>query len=77
MDQFALKLEAIINAITPYVWVIAAASVLVIGIMLIIPNEQIHQKAIHALPYVLVGCAIALGAVTIGKWLCNTTIGTY
>lgn len=69
MDAFASNIENLCTAAQPLVVVLVIASLMIIGIMLIVPSERIHHTALKALPFVLLGSAISLGAVTLGKWV--------
>lgn len=69
MDKFAENINNICTACIPYVWILAVVAVLITGVMFIIPSEGVHQKAIKALPFIIIGCVLALGAVYIGKWI--------
>lgn len=69
MDQFADNVQALCEACQPYVWVLVVAAFLVIGIMLIIPSEKSHEAAKKAIPFVVIGLLIALGAVYLGDWV--------
>lgn len=67
MENFALKIEAFVNSVAPYVYALVALALLVIGIMMIWPSERSKEKAKEAVPWVVIGAAIAIGAVTIAK----------
>ena len=69
MDKFAENLNNICTAVIPYVWILVVAALLVTGILLIVPSERIHQSALLALPFIVLGSVIAMGAVYLGKWL--------
>lgn len=69
MDKFADNVQALCEACQPYVWVLAVAAFLVIGVMLVIPSEKSHEAAKKAIPFVVVGLLLALGAVYLGDWI--------
>jgi hypothetical protein len=69
MDQFATNLNAILTACQPYSWVVAACSLFIIGLLFGIPSEKCHAVAQKALPFVIIGVLLMLGAVYIGKWI--------
>ncbi len=69
MDKFAENLNNICTAAIPYVWILVVVALLVTGIMLIIPSERVHHNALQALPFIVLGSIIAMGAVYLGKWL--------
>lgn len=68
MAKFGSAIIDLVEAIQPYCYVIAVVSLLVIGGMFAWPSEESHQKAKKALPFVVVGLAMMLGAVVLGKW---------
>lgn len=41
-----------------------------------IPNEKCHSMALKALPFLLTGLVIALGAVYIGEWVTSRIVFT-
>lgn len=69
MDSFANTIKNLITTSQPYVAIVVMAVLLIVGIFLIIPSEELHRKALKALPFVIIGCGIALGAVFIGQWI--------
>ena len=69
MDSFANTIKNLITTSQPYVAIVVMAVLLIVGIFLIIPSEELHRKALKALPFLVIGCGIALGAVFIGQWI--------
>lgn len=69
MDKFAENINTLITELIPYTWVLAVAALLITGVMFIIPSEETHKKATRALPFIIIGSIVAIGAVYIGKWL--------
>ena len=67
MGNFALKLENFVSSVAPFVYAIVAFALLVLGIMMIYPSESSKGKAKNAVPWVVIGSAVAMGAVTIAK----------
>ena len=67
MGNVALKMENFVSSVAPYVYAIVAFALLVLGIMMIYPSESSKEKAKNAMPWVLIGSAVAMGAVTIAK----------
>ncbi|MBF1036362.1 MAG: hypothetical protein HXL15_02790 [Parvimonas sp.] len=67
MGNFALKLENFVSSVAPFVYAIVAFALLVLGIMMIYPSESSKEKAKNAVPWVVIGSAVAMGAVTIAK----------
>ena len=67
MGNFALKLENFVSSVAPFVYAIVAFALLALGIMMIYPSESSKEKAKNAVPWVVIGSAVAMGAVTIAK----------
>lgn len=67
MGNFALKLENFVSSVAPFVYAIVAFALLVLGIMMIYPSESSKEKAKNAVPWVVIGSAVAMDAVTIAK----------
>jgi len=67
MGNFALKLENFVSSVAPFVYAIVAFALLVLGIMMIYPSESSKEKAKNAVPWVVIGSAVAMGAVTIAR----------
>ena len=74
MDKFAENIYRLCEEAQPYTYVLAIVSYLVIGAMFLIPSEEGRQKAKKALPWVIVGVLLMLGAVYGGKWLTGKII---
>ena len=69
MDKFAENLNNLITAVIPYVWILTVSALVITGIMFVIPSDETHRKATKALPFIIIGSIIAIGAVYIGKWI--------
>ena len=67
MGNVALKLENFVSSVAHFVYAIVAFALLVLGIMMIYPSESSKEKAKNAMPWILIGSAIAMSAVTIAK----------
>lgn len=74
MDKFTENIYRLCEEAQPYTYVLAIVSFLVIGAMFLIPSEEGRQKAKKALPWVIVGVLLMLGAVYGGKWLTGKII---
>lgn len=74
MEKFAENIYRLCEEAQPYTYVLAIVSFLVIGAMFLIPSEEGRQKAKKALPWVIVGVLLMLGAVYGGKWLTGKII---
>ena len=63
MDAFAQTIQNFVTSARPIVIAVVAVAFLVVGIMMVYPNERSKEKAKEARPWVVIGAAIALGAV--------------
>ena len=68
----AKKLANVFSDIQPFVYIICAAAIVVLGIMLIAGGEKGREKAKSWAPAIVVGALCISGAVTIGKWIAET-----
>ena len=69
MDKFADNIYKLCVTVQPYTYVLAIVSFIVIGVMFVIPSDESRQKAKKALPWVILGVILIIGAVYMGKWL--------
>lgn len=69
MAAFGDKLIWLVNSARPVIIGLVIFSLTVCGGMMIYPSERSKQTAKDSLPFVVMGSAIALGAVAIGKAL--------
>ena len=69
MDKVAENIYNLCTEVQPYTYVLVIVAAIVIGAMFVIPSDESRQKAKKALPYVIIGAIILLGAVYLGKWL--------
>lgn len=69
MDKFAENIYNLCTEVQPYTYVLVIVSLLVVGVMFLIPSDECHVKAKKAVPWVIIGAIIILGAVYMGKWL--------
>ena len=67
MGNVALKLENFVSSVAPFVYAIVEVALVVNGMMMIYPSESSKEKAKNAMPWILIGSAIAMSAVTIAK----------
>lgn len=65
MAAFMQGLYDICNTFSPFVYLLVAAALIIIGVMFIIPSKQTKESAKQHLPMVIVGCGIVLGALTL------------
>ena len=69
MEQLETTATNFFDAIMPYVWIAVAAALIVNGILMVVGGEEGRQKAKKAFPWVLIGCVVVLGAVSISNWV--------
>ena len=69
MDKFAENVYNLCTAVQPYTYVLAIVSFLIIGVMFAVPSDESRQKAKKALPWVIIGVILIIGAVYMGCWL--------
>lgn len=67
MKSFADQIITFVNDARPIIIALVIFALLICGGMMIYPSERSKQAAKDMLPWVVIGSAIALGAVTIGK----------
>lgn len=72
MTNFMTGIYNFVTSYGPYIYMLAAASIVVVGVMFIIPSDEIHKKAIKLLPFVLIGVGIVLGATTFAREISAT-----
>ncbi|MEE3439815.1 hypothetical protein [Ruminococcus sp.] len=71
-SSLATKLSNVFKEIQPFVYILCAAAVVVLGVMLIAGGEKGREKAKSWAPAILIGSLCISGAVTIGKWISDT-----
>ena len=67
MNNFSNQLLSFVDTARPLIIALVAVALLIDGGMMIYPSERSKQAAKDALSWVVIGSAIALGAVTIAK----------
>lgn len=63
MQNFANTITNFVTNARPVIIALVAVAFLVDGILLAWPNERAKEKGKEALPWIIIGAAIALGAV--------------
>lgn len=53
------------NKMSPIIYLLVACSLIIIGVMFVVPSEKSKNAAKAALPWVAVGCGLVIGAMTI------------
>lgn len=69
MDAFARVLLSLVTENQAYVYVGVIVALFVTGIGLIIPSRKLHEAVLSFVPFIIIGCVVALGAVQLGEWL--------
>lgn len=66
MEDFFSYILELVKAAQPYVVVVVIASLFINGVALTIPSKKTKEFALSVLPWVCIGCAISLFAVSLG-----------
>ncbi|WP_346663775.1 hypothetical protein [uncultured Merdimonas sp.] len=69
MDKFATNIYNLCTEIQPYTYILVIVALIIIGVMLLVPSDESRQKAKKAIPWVIIGAILIIGAVYLGKWL--------
>lgn len=62
------------NTFSPLVYLLVACALIVAGAMFVIPSQKTREKAKEALPYILLGCGLVLGAMTIANEISSSFV---
>lgn len=65
MSDFAAKIETFIDSARPVIIAAVAFALLIEGAMFIWPSERSKERAKDWAPWIVIGAAVALGAVAI------------
>lgn len=65
MESLMTGLYNICNSVSPVIYLLVACSLIIIGVMMIIPSQKSKETAKAALPWVAVGCGLVIGALVI------------
>lgn len=68
MDKFAENIYNLCTEVQPYTYVLVIVAAIVIGVMFVVPSDESRQKAKKAVPWVIIGAILIIGAVYLGKW---------
>ena len=71
MSNLMNSIHTLVTTWRPLVYILVAVSLLVIGVMFVVPSQEVKQKATRALPWVIIGCGVALLATTIAQEISN------
>lgn len=67
MNQLITSAENIFSWLQPAVWVVVAVALVGCGLGMAVGGQEGREKAKKALPFVAIGCALILLAVSIAK----------
>lgn len=67
MQQFMTSLYNLVTTWQPLVNMLVAIVLVGIGVMFTLPSQKSKDSAKSALPWVVLGCGIVLGATTLAK----------
>lgn len=69
MDKFAENVYTLCKEVQPYTYVLAIVALLVVGVMFVLPSDEMREKGKKAIPYIIIGTIVILGAVYMGEWI--------
>ena len=69
MDKFANNINTLIEACTPYAWILPVLGFLIIGVALAIPSEKTKEFAKGHWAFVILGTMLVAGAIYMGNWI--------
>lgn len=65
------KIVSALNTILPFVWILVALALVGIGLACIIGSDRSKEAAKSKAVYVIVGCAVVLGAMYLASGIAN------
>lgn len=74
MTNLMQGLFNICNKFSPVIYLLVACSLIIIGVMFIIPSQKSKDIAKGALPWVAVGCGLVIGALTIATEISSSFV---
>lgn len=69
MDKFANNIKNLLEACTPYAWILSIIGFAIVGIALAIPSDKTKEFAKSHWASVIVGTIIVCGCVYLGDWV--------
>lgn len=69
MDKFAENMKNLLEACTPYAWLLPVIGLAVVGIALAIPSEKTKNFAKDHWAPVILGTVIFAGCIYMGNWI--------
>ena len=67
MAKLAKNIVDFFGAVAPYSYVFAVVTALVVGVMLAVPSEKLHEKAKSYGGWAILGTSFIAGCVYLGK----------
>jgi hypothetical protein len=74
MQQLMQGLYNIVTKIQPVTYLLVAIALVICGVMFIVPSEKSKEKAKGAIPWVLIGCGIIVGAMTLAQEISSSFV---
>lgn len=71
LQDVAKKIGESLQSCLPFVWIVAAIAMVGVGLCCIIGNDRTKEMAKSKAVYIIVGCAVVLGALYLGKGICD------
>lgn len=72
------KIVSALNTVLPYVWILVALALVGVGLACIIGSDRTKEMAKSKAIYIVIGCAVVLGAMYLAKGIANMlTIGNF
>ncbi|MCJ7967300.1 hypothetical protein MT487_09540 [Lachnospiraceae bacterium NSJ-171] len=69
MDKFANNIKNLLEACTPYAWILPIIGFAIVGIALAIPSDKTKEFAKSHWASVIIGTIIVCGCVYLGDWV--------
>lgn len=67
MEKFMTSIYNLITKWDDALYLLMAVSLIIYGVMFIIPSQEIKDKAKKGIPFVLIGAGLVVGATFIAK----------
>lgn len=69
MDKFANNIKNLLEACTPYAWILPIIGFAIVGVALAIPSDKTKEFAKSHCASVILGTIIVCGCVYLGDWV--------
>lgn len=74
MEQFMINLYTLVTKFQPLTYLLLAICFIFCGILLAIPSEKTKEAGKRAIPWIVIGGGIILGAVVLAKEVSSTFV---